>query len=221
MVSLRDIKFPLLPDFTLMAAERESLQPFSPAGRSRLWYNHSGCLTWHNREIPMIKIAFVRLDSGRHDPLRFEQDRREFLAPLCQEFELLEVPAPEKQPQRTCRSFSSLPGDASKNSSACTPAWTIPSSCWPTASTIPWPRHWKFPAGCASREEGRRSFTATAALSPRACGAWRFIKKRAGPWPGASASSASRLTGSSLRPWTATPSKIAGEANCWTSTCAK
>ncbi|MCX6553976.1 MAG: hypothetical protein NTZ12_03000, partial [Candidatus Aminicenantes bacterium] len=39
----------------------------------------------------MIKIALLRLDSGRHDPLRFERDRAEFLAPLRREFELLQM----------------------------------------------------------------------------------------------------------------------------------
>jgi L-fucose isomerase-like protein len=44
----------------------------------------------------MIKIAFIRLDSGRHDPVTFERDRSEFLAPLQKEFELLAVQAGEK-----------------------------------------------------------------------------------------------------------------------------
>lgn len=39
----------------------------------------------------MIKIALTRLDSGRHDPVRFERDRNEFLAPLRREFTLLET----------------------------------------------------------------------------------------------------------------------------------
>lgn len=39
----------------------------------------------------MLKIALTRLDSGRHDPVRFERDRREFLAPLQKEFALLET----------------------------------------------------------------------------------------------------------------------------------
>ena len=39
----------------------------------------------------MIKIALTRLDSGRHDPVRFEHDRSEFLAPLRREFALLET----------------------------------------------------------------------------------------------------------------------------------
>lgn len=34
----------------------------------------------------MTKIALLRLDSGRHDPVAFENDRREFLAPLHDEF---------------------------------------------------------------------------------------------------------------------------------------
>lgn len=39
----------------------------------------------------MIKIALTRLDSGRHDPVRFERDRSEFLAHLRREFALLET----------------------------------------------------------------------------------------------------------------------------------
>jgi len=39
----------------------------------------------------MIKIALIRLDSGRHDKVRFEKDRREFLALLSEEFTLLET----------------------------------------------------------------------------------------------------------------------------------
>ena len=39
----------------------------------------------------MIKIALLRLDSGRHDKVHFEKDRGEFLAPLSQEFTLLET----------------------------------------------------------------------------------------------------------------------------------
>ncbi|MCU0275442.1 MAG: fucose isomerase [Acidobacteria bacterium] len=39
----------------------------------------------------MTKIALVRFDSGRHDRTAFERDRREFLAPLGKEFELLEI----------------------------------------------------------------------------------------------------------------------------------
>ena len=39
----------------------------------------------------MIKIALLRLDSGRHDKVRFEKDRREFLALLSEEFTLLET----------------------------------------------------------------------------------------------------------------------------------
>ena len=46
----------------------------------------------------MNKIALLRLDSGRHDPLRFERDRAEFLAPLRQEFELLETNPGEAEP---------------------------------------------------------------------------------------------------------------------------
>jgi L-fucose isomerase-like protein len=37
----------------------------------------------------MTKIALIHLDSGRHDKARFERDRREFLAPLRQEFDLV------------------------------------------------------------------------------------------------------------------------------------
>ena len=39
----------------------------------------------------MPKIALLRLDSGRHDSVRFERDRAEFLAPLRREFTLLET----------------------------------------------------------------------------------------------------------------------------------
>jgi len=39
----------------------------------------------------MTRIALVRFDSGRHDRAMFERDRREFLAPLRKEFDLLEV----------------------------------------------------------------------------------------------------------------------------------
>jgi len=39
----------------------------------------------------MIKIALTSLDSGRHDPVRFERDRCEFLAPLRREFTLVET----------------------------------------------------------------------------------------------------------------------------------
>ncbi|MCJ7526192.1 MAG: fucose isomerase [Candidatus Aminicenantes bacterium] len=39
----------------------------------------------------MIKIALIRLDSGRHDKVRFEKDRREFMALLSEEFTLLET----------------------------------------------------------------------------------------------------------------------------------
>jgi L-fucose isomerase-like protein len=50
----------------------------------------------------MIKIALLRLDSGRHDPQRFERDRAEFLAPLRrQEFELLETDPGETAPTDT------------------------------------------------------------------------------------------------------------------------
>ena len=44
----------------------------------------------------MTKIALIRLDSGRHDPARFENDRSEFLAPLKEEFELTAVRPGEK-----------------------------------------------------------------------------------------------------------------------------
>jgi len=37
----------------------------------------------------MTKIALIHLDSGRHDRARFDRDRREFLAPLQKEFELI------------------------------------------------------------------------------------------------------------------------------------
>lgn len=37
----------------------------------------------------MLKIALTRMDSGRHDPVRFERDREDFLAPLRQEFTLI------------------------------------------------------------------------------------------------------------------------------------
>jgi L-fucose isomerase-like protein len=44
----------------------------------------------------MIRIALLRLDSGRHDPQRLERDRAEFLAPLRhQGVELLEMNAGE------------------------------------------------------------------------------------------------------------------------------
>ncbi|MCX6557736.1 MAG: fucose isomerase [Candidatus Aminicenantes bacterium] len=46
----------------------------------------------------MITIALLRLDSGRHDPQSFERDRAEFLAPLRQEFELLEMNPGEAGP---------------------------------------------------------------------------------------------------------------------------
>lgn len=39
----------------------------------------------------MIKIALLRLDSGRHDKVQFEKDRREFLAHLSEEFNLIET----------------------------------------------------------------------------------------------------------------------------------
>jgi L-fucose isomerase-like protein len=39
----------------------------------------------------MLNIALIRLDSGRHDPLSFERDRAEFLAPLRREFTLVET----------------------------------------------------------------------------------------------------------------------------------
>jgi L-fucose isomerase-like protein len=44
----------------------------------------------------MIKIALTRLDSGRHDPLSFERDRADFLAPLRREFALSEVKPGER-----------------------------------------------------------------------------------------------------------------------------
>jgi len=44
----------------------------------------------------MTKIALIHLDSGRHDKARFERDRREFLAPLRQEFALVAAHPGEK-----------------------------------------------------------------------------------------------------------------------------
>jgi L-fucose isomerase-like protein len=44
----------------------------------------------------MIKIALIRLDSGRHAPTQFASDRREFLAPLQKECELIAVQPGEK-----------------------------------------------------------------------------------------------------------------------------
>jgi L-fucose isomerase-like protein len=44
----------------------------------------------------MVKIALTRLDSGRHDPVSFERDREEFLAPLRREFQLLATRPGEK-----------------------------------------------------------------------------------------------------------------------------
>lgn len=39
----------------------------------------------------MIKIALLRLDSGRHDKIQFENERREFLAHLRKRFTLIEI----------------------------------------------------------------------------------------------------------------------------------
>jgi L-fucose isomerase-like protein len=44
----------------------------------------------------MTKISVMRLDSGRHDKNRFERDRREFLAPLPEKFEMIAVRPGEK-----------------------------------------------------------------------------------------------------------------------------
>ncbi len=44
----------------------------------------------------MIKIALIRLDSGRHGQVQFASDRREFLAPLQKEFALIAVRPGEK-----------------------------------------------------------------------------------------------------------------------------
>ena len=44
----------------------------------------------------MIKIALIHLDSGRHDKARFASDRREFLAPLRQELDLVTTRIPRK-----------------------------------------------------------------------------------------------------------------------------
>ncbi len=42
----------------------------------------------------MTKIALLQFDSGRHDKAAFERDRREFLAPLRKEFELISARPP-------------------------------------------------------------------------------------------------------------------------------
>jgi L-fucose isomerase-like protein len=46
----------------------------------------------------MTKIALIHLDSGRHDRARFDRDRREFLAPLQREFEVLTASPGEGAP---------------------------------------------------------------------------------------------------------------------------
>ena len=142
----------------------------------------------------MLKIALTRMDSGRHDPARFERDREDFLAPLRQEFTLIAT-NPGEAVEADLHVVFIASGGSEEGSAASIPNCRARSSCWPTASTIPCRPPWKFPAGCAGRAKRLRSSTATMSPWLPACAAWPFFSARSGPWPGLSASSASRRTG--------------------------